>query len=130
MKALIASIVMGAMLVATPAEAGDRRSQSHRERSSGKWIAPLVGGIVLGAIIADSNNREEEQRQRHRYRYRDGYIDKPSAYPTYPVVSDDFYQRNRYREFEIIERGPNGHYCVTRNYIDRYGYPTLTSHCR
>lgn len=122
MKKVILSIALAAMTAATPAVAREH----HRERSSsGKWVAPLIGGIVLGAIIADSNNDKEERRQ--RYRYRDGYLDKPTAYPVY---DDEFYQRNRYREFEIIERGPNGHYCVTRNYIDRYGYPTLTSHCR
>jgi hypothetical protein len=57
MKTLIA-LTMAAGLFATSAEA-DYRRQNHRSqghyqqhRNHGNWVAPLVGGLLLGGIVA------------------------------------------------------------------------------
>ena len=31
-------------------------------RESGSWIAPLIGGVIVGSIIADANKREQEKQ--------------------------------------------------------------------
>ena len=31
-------------------------------RESGGWIAPLIGGVIVGSIIADANKREQEKQ--------------------------------------------------------------------
>jgi len=54
---LIAGIAMSAVLIgaltATPAQSRDRNS----------WIAPLVGGMIIGSIMNDSARYQEQQRQ-------------------------------------------------------------------
>ena len=30
-------------------------------RESGGWIAPLIGGVIVGSIIADANKKEDKQ---------------------------------------------------------------------
>lgn len=55
-----------AMAVATPAIAGPRhydQYRSHHHHGGGKWVAPLIGGVVLGAIIADAKAKERENNQ-------------------------------------------------------------------
>jgi hypothetical protein len=64
MKTIIALI--SAMLITTPALAGPRhhdhyRIQKHHHHNNGKWVAPLIGGVVLGAIIADANAKQKEK---------------------------------------------------------------------
>jgi hypothetical protein len=123
MKKLIASLIIAASL-ATPAIAKHKDDGSYRKPKT-DWVAPLLGGIIIGALIA--SDREEPRRStRYRQRYEDGYFEPATAYPNY----ETYQIRNQYREYEIIERGPNGHYCVTRNYVDRFGYPTLTKSCQ
>ena len=71
MKKII-SLVAISMLLATPAVAGPRhhdyyRSYNHHNhKGSGKWVAPLIGGVVLGAIIADANAKQKERENARR----------------------------------------------------------------
>ncbi len=67
MKYILATLL--ALSLATPAIAGPRhhdyyRSHNHHNhKGSGKWVAPLIGGVVLGAIIADAKAKERENNQ-------------------------------------------------------------------
>lgn len=38
---------------------GHRPVIVHRDN----WVAPLVGGVILGAVIADANAKEKENKQ-------------------------------------------------------------------
>jgi hypothetical protein len=66
MKQAIALIL--ALAVATPAVAGGRdhyyrnyNHHNHRHHSNGdKWIAPLIGGVILGAVINEANKPKEK----------------------------------------------------------------------
>lgn len=61
MKTIIT--LVAAMLITTPALAGHRhhdRGHAHHH-NSGKWVAPLIGGVVIGAIIADANAKQKER---------------------------------------------------------------------
>ena len=55
-----------AMVIATPAVAGPRHHDNYRSHNhrGDKWVAPLIGGVVLGAIIADAKAKERENNQR------------------------------------------------------------------
>lgn len=64
MKYILATLL--ALSLATPAMAGPRHHdnyRSHNHHGSGKWVAPLIGGVVLGAIIADAKAKERENNQ-------------------------------------------------------------------
>ena len=64
MKKIFALLL--AMVIATPAMAGPRHYdnyRSHNHHNNGKWVAPLIGGVVLGAIIADAKAKERENNQ-------------------------------------------------------------------
>ncbi len=64
MKYVLATLL--ALSLTAPAVAGPRhhdyyRSHNHHNhKGSGKWVAPLIGGVVLGAIIADAKAKERE----------------------------------------------------------------------
>ena len=64
MKYILTTLL--ALSLATPALADPRhhdyyRSHNHHNhKGSGKWVAPLIGGVVLGAIIADAKAKERE----------------------------------------------------------------------
>lgn len=66
MKYVLATLL--ALSLTAPAVAGSRhhdtyRTNNHRHHNSGKWVAPLIGGVVLGAIIADAKAKERENNQ-------------------------------------------------------------------
>jgi hypothetical protein len=69
MKTIIALI--SAMLITTPALAGPKhhdyyRMQKHHHNKD-KWVAPLIGGVVLGAIIADANAKQKEKERFRKF---------------------------------------------------------------
>lgn len=89
MKNLIVAIATASLLFSVPAAARDRgyhgrdvynTSNQYRgyyggyykrhHNDSGKWVAPLVGGIILGAIISNNNRRTVDQ-SRDVYVYRE-----------------------------------------------------------
>lgn len=84
MKNLIVAIATASLLFSVPAAARDRGyhrgdvyNTSHQYRdyhrghnNGGKWVAPLIGGIILGAIITNNNRRTVEQ-PRDVYIYRE-----------------------------------------------------------
>jgi len=62
MKKLL--IVITALLVSTGALAqhGHRHhgwGHGHNNHGSGKWVAPLIGGVLLGAIISDARANQQ-----------------------------------------------------------------------
>lgn len=64
MKYVLATLL--ALGLTAPAVAGPRhhdyyRSHNHHNHNGGKWVAPLIGGVVLGAIIADANAKQKER---------------------------------------------------------------------
>lgn len=107
MKKLISTILIAASLMATPAMARDRhgdfpgsyrewrhdngrhydRYDRHRDRrrgsSGGAVVAGILGGIILGAAIADSRDREYRRDRRYDDRR---YYDRD-----YQVFRDDDY---------------------------------------
>ena len=67
-KYILAAVLSFA--VTTPALAGPkhhdyyRSHNHHNHKGSGKWVAPLIGGIVLGAIISDAKAKERENNRK------------------------------------------------------------------
>ncbi len=67
-KYILAAVLSFA--VATPALADPkhrdyyRSHNHHNHKGSGKWVAPLIGGIVLGAIISNAKAKEQENNRK------------------------------------------------------------------
>jgi len=71
MKYLISLLI--ALGISTPALADGRHHYRHTYKAQhhhrhgpvivhrDNWIAPLVGGVILGAVIADANSKKEEK---------------------------------------------------------------------
>jgi hypothetical protein len=88
MKKLITAVLF--MLVATPAIAGHQ----HHHRGGDRWVAPLVGGIILGSLIAKQNEVIVDERPI--------YTAPPPPIVHYPV-------------------GPQFYNCLVRVYDQRTG---------
>lgn len=61
MKKIFALLL--AMAITTPAIAGPRHHdhyRSHNHRGD-KWVAPLIGGVILGAIINEASKPKERE---------------------------------------------------------------------
>lgn len=110
---------IAALMVVTPANARERHSEG---RSGGHgWVAPLIGGVILGAVIAGSKDRD-----RDRDRYDDRYERDRDRY--------DRDNRYRYRAPYGYERpnysGPAPrYYCLESQEVDRYGNIYYVQHC-
>ena len=46
----------------------DRWRNEHRDHDAGDVVVPLIGGLILGAIISSSNNQQSQPAPRE-YRY-------------------------------------------------------------
>lgn len=55
------------LMVATSAHAGGNR---HHHGGGNNWVAPLVGGLIIGGIIAGSNRGYSQEYYTEECRYR------------------------------------------------------------
>ena len=116
MKKLIASLVVGSMLISTPAFADHRRDRDRghvqQERRGGGcgWLCgAIIGGVVVGAL--SSGNRDRE-RDRDRWRERN-----PEPYNDIRYFPPDYRYDRRYCVREQItewHRGERYVYWETR----------------
>lgn len=87
MRKLLTAIIATSFM-ATPALARDHYREYDRhdrhEHHGGGWVAPLIGGIVLGAVLADRRNeeRQEERREQRVVRYGDRWYYYEPYQPT------------------------------------------------
>ena len=109
MKKLITALAI-ASLVTTPALARGRDHERRESHGSGGWVAPLLGGLIIGAIVAGSD-RDDDRRYRDDRRY-DRYED-PRYRPYDPYEEDRYSMPRRPQYYE--------HYCVTEQITDRRG---------
>ncbi len=84
MKQLIALTSLTAILMSGPAQAWEHRHHHHRDHSDA--AVALIGGLVLGAAIAESSNRSSNYSSTHYYSdYPSRYSSRTSYY--YPERS-------------------------------------------
>lgn len=99
MKKIITTFIVLASLLATPAMAHDSREHRRNDRG-GDWIVPLIGGVIIGVIVSDRDERNRRNENR-RSRDRDPYYYDQYTMPPQP----QYYE----------------HYCVTEQMRDIYG---------
>jgi hypothetical protein len=94
MKKLITSMIVASMLACTPAFADDNNYQAprgeyrsydnydrhHHRGGGGKWVAPLIGGIVIGALLSGSSRRDRNYSS--SYDYDNRYYPPDTRYDT------------------------------------------------
>jgi len=71
MKKLIASLVVGSMLISTPAFADHRRDRDHvhqeRRKSGCGWLCgAIIGGVAVAVLSSSERERERERNQEPR----------------------------------------------------------------
>ena len=123
-KKILAATV-ACSLIATPALAGGRhdhgRGHSEHHKSGGKWVAPLIGGIIIGALIGGSSRERRE----------DPYYDRQPTYPPQDSRDIPTYYNYQYNpDAHAYERGYYTHYCVTSQQVDRWGNVYVTRTCQ
>lgn len=100
MKKIITTFIVLASLLATPAMAHDNRDRRQNDRGGGDWIVPLIGGVIIGVIVSDRNDRNRRNENR-------GSRDRD------PYYYDQYTMPDQAQYYE--------HYCVTEQMRDIYG---------
>ena len=109
MKKIVTAFALGLMVVSSPATAKERHGDGD---DTGKVVAGVVGGLILGAIIADGGKKRRHYRGRHYD--RGDYYNYDRDYYSYDMYEEDRYtmpRRPRYYE----------NYCVTEQMVSRSG---------
>ncbi len=89
-------------LVATPAYASERHHRDRNDDDTGKVVAGVLGGLIVGLIIADSKKKDRDDRhycnrRDHRYCDDDRYYTKSKKpKPQWRERCHDYNYRNRH----------------------------------
>jgi len=100
MHKFLASLAALSLLAATSASAEpwhEHREYYHEHR--GNWVAPSLGGLVIGAVVSDvARQHQERYEDRQYYDYRD-YSRRQlvcSEWTTYDYYGNPEYHRSCY----------------------------------
>lgn len=131
-KTMLAALAVSAMTLSSSAYAQDGRrdrnpyNEQRRGADTGTVVAVGAAGLVLGAIIAGSNNNRKQDRA-----YEEGYNDGRNDGDRYER-NDRYDRRDRYDRYDRYRGGyaygeyyyvPRGYYYRDRYYSDGgYGY--------
>jgi hypothetical protein len=72
MKSFIALALAGVLVAATPVQAQHRHHGHHHghhrgpvivHHDRGNWVLPLMGGVIVGAIVADQAAKKEQEQK-------------------------------------------------------------------